>query len=67
MDVRTGVSWMCSFIRSWADSTEERFSGRVLERSAIVCRWKSEWFVRFLSCVNSLLQVSGSVVLDSLD
>ena len=30
---------MWSFMRSWADWTEERFKGRVLERSAmVVCR-----------------------------
>ena len=27
---------MCSFIRSWADWTEERSKGRVLERWAIM-------------------------------
>lgn len=36
--VWTGVRWMSSFIRSRAYWTEERFNGRVLERSAIVCR-----------------------------
>ena len=36
--VKTGVRWMSFFMRSRADWTEERFNGRVLERSAIVCR-----------------------------
>ena len=36
--VKTGVRWMCSFMRSRADWTEERFNGRVVERSAIMCR-----------------------------
>ena len=39
VEVRTRVRWMCSFIRSWADWTEERSKGGVRERWAMIERW----------------------------
>jgi len=51
LDVKTGVRWMWSRMRLWADCTEERSSGRVLSRDAIAVRYsKARWlFLRSIS------------------
>ena len=46
LEVRTGVRWMCGFIRSWAAWTDERVSGRVLLLSGILILTK----VRLADC-----------------
>lgn len=64
VDVSTGVSLMCSFIRSWADWTEERFKGKVLERWAMVGLLL---YLRFLSSFGSTMGHSCVSEIDSMD
>lgn len=46
-EVRTGVRWTCASIREYADLTDSRVSGRVLERSAMLAEGVvGVWYLR---------------------